>query len=268
MYRRCKQALQNQSGVAMIAVLCMGMLLIALSAAMMYGASLLTASANKLLPEEDAYQLALSFSRRLETEITTADAAGDTTGIQAFLNDFLTPVENGGLYAEDTAYHFVTGNPADADEYGKISLDITKQDAEKKEEDDEEHKDQSDSKEEYIYTVPTYQGDTTDDTTWNNFVEGALKPNSENRWWDYELKVTVTATVGTTSYSITQTYERSAQYEITYLCSGDGKIYYLEKLQKPYTLKEQGNGAPFVFAEHSGQTLTRQFGDVVEGSET
>lgn len=59
----------------MILVLCIGALFVALSAALVYAASVLTANANRQLLEQEAYQLATSFSDVLEGELNKKDSS-------------------------------------------------------------------------------------------------------------------------------------------------------------------------------------------------
>lgn len=61
MRRKARDILRGQQGLSMILVLCIGALFVALSAALVYTASVLTANANRQLLEQEAYQLATSF---------------------------------------------------------------------------------------------------------------------------------------------------------------------------------------------------------------
>ena len=61
--------LRDQQGLAMILVLCLGALFVALAAALVYAASLMMANADRQLPEQDVYELAVSFSDVLEQEL-------------------------------------------------------------------------------------------------------------------------------------------------------------------------------------------------------
>ena len=70
MHRRARSILRGEQGLSMILVLCIGALFVALSAALAYAASVLTANANRQLLEQEAYQLATSFSDVLEGELT------------------------------------------------------------------------------------------------------------------------------------------------------------------------------------------------------
>ena len=86
MRRKARDILRDQQGLSMILVLCIGALFVALSAALVYAASVLTANANRQLLEQEAYQLATSFSDVLEGELNTP-----TSSFAAFVNDsFMT----------------------------------------------------------------------------------------------------------------------------------------------------------------------------------
>lgn len=74
MHRRARSILRGEQGLSMILVLCIGALFVALSAALVYAASVLTANANRQLLEQEAYQLATSFSDVLEGELNKKDS--------------------------------------------------------------------------------------------------------------------------------------------------------------------------------------------------
>lgn len=75
MHRRAHSILRGEQGLSMILVLCIGALFVALSAALVYAASVLTANANRQLLEQEAYQLATSFSDVLEGELNNKDSS-------------------------------------------------------------------------------------------------------------------------------------------------------------------------------------------------
>ena len=54
MHRRARSILRGEQGLSMILVLCIGALFVALSAALVYAASVLTANANRQLLEQEA----------------------------------------------------------------------------------------------------------------------------------------------------------------------------------------------------------------------
>ena len=67
MHRRARSILRGEQGLSMILVLCIG--------ALVYAASVLTANANRQLLEQEAYQLATSFSDVLEGELNKRDSS-------------------------------------------------------------------------------------------------------------------------------------------------------------------------------------------------
>ena len=75
MHRRARSILRGEQGLSMILVLCIGALFVALSAALVYAVSVLTANANRQLLEQEAYQLATSFSDVLEGELNKRDSS-------------------------------------------------------------------------------------------------------------------------------------------------------------------------------------------------
>ena len=75
MHRRARSILRGEQGLSMILVLCIGALFVALSAALVYAASVLTANANRQLLEQEAYQLATSFSDVREGELNNKDSS-------------------------------------------------------------------------------------------------------------------------------------------------------------------------------------------------
>lgn len=75
MHRRARSILRGEQGLSMILVLCIGALFVALSAVLVYAASVLTANANRQLLEQEAYQLATSFSDVLEGELNDRDSS-------------------------------------------------------------------------------------------------------------------------------------------------------------------------------------------------
>lgn len=98
--------LKETGGAALLLVLCVGALFVSLSAAMVYAAGQLTASANRLYWEQDAYRQARSFGECMEQELC---ANGDPA-LKSFVNNTFL---RGLSYAENTAYPFAqTGEPS------------------------------------------------------------------------------------------------------------------------------------------------------------
>lgn len=97
MHRRARSILRGEQGLSMILVLCIGALFVALSAALVYAASVLTANANRQLLEQEAYQLATSFSDVLEGELNDYDPNDrDSKTFAGFVNnEFMFSVSYG-----------------------------------------------------------------------------------------------------------------------------------------------------------------------------
>ena len=97
MHRRARSILRGEQGLSMILVLCIGALFVALSAALVYAASVLTANANRQLLEQEAYQLATSFSDVLEGELNDYDPNDrDSKAFAGFVNnEFMFSVSYG-----------------------------------------------------------------------------------------------------------------------------------------------------------------------------
>ena len=91
--------LKETGGAALLLVLCVGALFVSLSAAMVYAAGQLTASANRLYWEQDAYRQARSFSECIGEEL----CGEGSTELKTFVNNTFL---RGLSYAENTAYPF------------------------------------------------------------------------------------------------------------------------------------------------------------------
>ena len=76
MHRRARSILRGEQGLSMILVLCIGALFVALSAALVYAASVLTANANRQLLEQEAYQLDSSFAEFVNEKFMFSQSYG------------------------------------------------------------------------------------------------------------------------------------------------------------------------------------------------
>ena len=118
--------LRDQQGLAMILVLCLGALFVALAAALVYAASLMMANADRQLPEQDVYELAVSFSDVLEQELLHYTGAKEKDGAMTEENDqsigyFINHiyVKKGSIdnpYGDDTDHTFTLQAPKGIDE--------------------------------------------------------------------------------------------------------------------------------------------------------
>jgi len=218
----------------MILVLCIGALFVALSAALVYAASVLTANANRQLLEQEAYQLATSFSDVLEGELNKKDSS-----FAKFVNEQF-------MFSQS---------------YGKDIYDLESQ---PKEFAWKPNGSQPDGGAEAItVTLRRRPGDGADklNQTANSDTASALL--SEITPWeggegrggmaivDLQLDITVTVTKNGESFAFTRTYDRTVKY------NSDGsqaksyifpKVYYTinDGITKYYRISELTFFAPGV----------------------
>lgn len=211
MHRRARSILRGEQGLSMILVLCIGALFVALSAALVYAASVLTANANRQLLEQEAYQLATSFSDVLEGELNNKDS------------DFAKFVNEQFMFSQS---------------YGKDIYDLESQ---PKEFAWKPNGSQPDGGAEAItVTLRRRPGDGADklNQTANSDTASALL--SEITPWeggegrggmeivDLQLDITVTVTKNGESFAFTRTYDRTVKYD------SDGSEAKSKKLPKVY----------------------------------
>lgn len=211
MHRRARSILRGEQGLSMILVLCIGALFVALSAALVYAASVLTANANRQLLEQEAYQLATSFSDVLEGELNNKDSS-----FAKFVNEQF-------MFSQS---------------YGKDIYDLESQ---PKEFAWKPHGSQPDGGAEAItVTLRRRPGDGADklNQTANSDTASALL--SEIKPWeggegrggmaivDLQLDITVTVTKNGESFALTRTYDRTVKYD------SDGSQAKSKKLPKVY----------------------------------
>lgn len=225
MHRRARSILRGEQGLSMILVLCIGALFVALSAALVYAASVLTANANRQLLEQEAYQLATSFSDVLEGELNDYDPNDrDSKTFAGFVNnEFMFSVS-----------------------YGKDIYDLESQ---PKEFAWKPNGSQPDGGAEAItVTLRRRPGDGADklNQTANSDTASALL--SEITPWeggegrggmaivDLQLDITVTVTKNGESFAFTRTYDRTVKYssndratsKVYYTVNGGTTKYYRE----------------------------------------
>lgn len=213
MHRRARSILRGEQGLSMILVLCIGALFVALSAALVYAASVLTANANRQLLEQEAYQLATSFSDVLEGELNDYDPNDrDSKTFAGFVNnEFMFSVS-----------------------YGKDIYDLESQ---PKEFAWKPNGNQPDGGAEAItVTLRRRPGDGADklNQTANSDTASALL--SEITPWeggegrggmaivDLQLDITVTVTKNGESFAFTRTYDRTVKYSSS--DKSTSKVYY------------------------------------------
>ena len=188
MHRRARSILRGEQGLSMILVLCIGALFVALSA-------VLTANANRQLLEQEAYQLATSFSDVLEGELNNKDS------------DFAKFVNEQFMFSQS---------------YGKDIYDLESQ---PKEFAWKPNGSQPDGGAEAItVTLRRRPGDGADklNQTANSTNATDLRNlldtlEGENRKGmeivDLQLDITVTVTKNGESFAFTRTYDRTVKYD-------------------------------------------------------
>ncbi len=241
MGRKLRRILRQEQGFSMILVLCIGAVFVALSAALVYAASVLTANANRQLLEQEAYQLATSFSDVLEEELNDS-----TSDFAQFVNrTYMTS----GAYGEDpfdqeaakTDFPLASVSAENANGADAITISLARRPS-------------SD-----VYLLNRNEGKdnsvTTSGSDWQTAVSGwAANGISLN---DMQLDVTVTVEKNGESFSYTVTYDRTISYPVTYY-SIEGKpgIKYTWKPEKPDTFETNGDTDIVIDSSSSADVYT------------
>lgn len=201
MRRKAREILHGEQGLSMILVLCIGALFVALSAALVYAASVLTANANRQLLEQEAYQLATSFSDVLEGELNTPSSQFAT-----FVNNtFMTSTAYGNdVYNSQTeAFPFTWKADAATDGAEEITVSLRRRPGDDVDKLNLNGNGQS---------VTTASG-------WTNQL--AIWEGDDYTLNDLQLDVTVTVKKAGESFSYTVTYDRKAHYKVAYYTIDD-----------------------------------------------
>lgn len=207
MQNKLRRILQKQDGIAILLVLCLGALFVALAAALGYAASVLTANANSQLREQQAYQLAVSFSDVLEKELKD-----ETSEFADFIN---------GTYMNSVAY----GTNIYTQESGKTVMNGP-----------EEKRKVAEEADKLTLTLQRRPGAEADDLTADipipySDAENLAKTltemeSTEHTVKDLELDITVKAEKDGVSYAYTVNYVRSAHYDVYYTLNNDDTTPY------------------------------------------
>ena len=196
MQNKLRRILQKQDGIAILLVLCLGALFVALAAALGYAASVLTANANSQLREQQAYQLAVSFSDVLEKELNT-----ETSEFADFINGtYMNSVAYGtNIYTQESGKTVIKSREKENDEAGADKLTLTLQRRPGAEAD-------------YLTAgIPITYSDA------ENLAKTLTEMESiEHTVKDLELDITVKAEKDGVSYAYTVNYVRSAHYDVLY----------------------------------------------------
>lgn len=225
-----RRKLKEQEGAALVMVLCMGALFISLSAAMVYAAGQLTASANRLYWEQDAYQQARSFSTCIEQELCGAQ----NTQLRQFVNEVFL---RGMAYSENREYTFTQPVPDTGGDFAELSVTISKEILLATREDPG------------VISFPSEAAALE----WARGYVGRVN--------DSAVTVRVTAQGGTAACTFTQTYLRTGEFPLVfvidsneYLADSNGVLY-----QRGVT-----NGEPYRWEDLRNREL-RYYFDTAEG---
>lgn len=211
MHRRARSILRGEQGLSMILVLCIGALFVALSAALVYAASVLTANANRQLLEQEAYQLATSFSDVLEGELNKRDSS-----FAKFVNEQFMFSQSYGkdIYDLESQPKEFAWKPNDSQpDAGAEAITVTLR------------RRPGDGADKLNQTANSTSA--TDLRDLLNTLEGENRKGMEIV--DLQLDITVTVTKNGESFAFTRTYDRTVKYDSDGSKAKDNKfpkVYY------------------------------------------
>ena len=188
MYKKLRHALQGQGGMAIILVLCLGSLFVALAAALGYAASVMAANTNSQLQEQQAYQLAVSYSEVLEQELQNSSSE-----FAMFVNNTYMTSESYGLDVYNQPSPKTTFACTPNADTGADELEVTLQRRPVEPDDSWQKK--------------TLSYSSADD------LESQIVQLEQAHIADFQLDITVTAKKGKAQYAYTVTYTRTALYK-------------------------------------------------------
>lgn len=195
MHRRARSILRGEQGLSMILVLCIGALFVALSAALVYAASVLTANANRQLLEQEAYQLATSFSDVLEGELNKRDSS-----FAKFVNEQFMFSQSYGkdIYdLESQPKEFVWKPKGSQPDGGAEAITVTLR------------RRPGDGADKLNQTA-----NSTNATDLRNLLDTLEGENRKGmEIVDLQLDITVTVTKNGESFAFTRTYDRTVKYD-------------------------------------------------------
>ena len=195
MHRRARSILRGEQGLSMILVLCIGALFVALSAALVYAASVLTANANRQLLEQEAYQLATSFSDVLEGELNNKDSS-----FAKFVNEQFMFSQSYGkdIYDLESQPKEFTWKPKDSQpDGGAEAITVTLR------------RRPGDGADKLNQTA-----NSTNATDLRNLLDTLEGENRKGMAIvDLQLDITVTVTKNGESFAFTRTYDRTVKYD-------------------------------------------------------
>lgn len=190
MCRKVRSILQGKQGLSMILVLCMGALFAALSTALVYAASVLTANANRQLLEQEVYQLATSFSDILGEQLNDSDSE-----FAKFIN---TTYMRSEYYGKNPFEAALSGDGSDGADTIKITL----------------RRRPGEEAEKLNLNGSIGQSVDTSDASWQQLLNSWQA--ADYKLVDLQLDVTVTVEKAGESFAYTVTYDRAVHYAVSY----------------------------------------------------
>lgn len=237
MQQKLGKALQNQQGVALMLVLCISAVLLSLTAALLFAASQLTASANRQLLQEQCYRLARTFSQQLEAELVTPADNPAAGTLQGYLKDTLLNEAYSNRYSDGRAYSYKMKQQT-PDDYGDITVTLEKA---------------TENRESINEIYQTSNQDT--------LLKRIISMDSQPDRRDYTLKVTVTVTLEDVTYAYTQSYQREARYGLR--CTVGGVVCEWDKNQSELGFNISG-GAKVPLREGDAVTVSYDYANPTE----
>lgn len=208
----------EKKGVSMAVVLCVSAFFIAFAAAILYTAGLMTAQSNLRLKEERCYQLAKSYAKVLNEELTSENPSTNASSFYRFANSFLENAQY-AVYndetassAETTKYKFVADgtNIEDLskgqidDGYGNLCISLAKE------------------------KVGSSAGDLKNgelDVSTATDYTAQIEALQNTVVRQYVLMVGVTAYYEDASYTYTAEYTREETYDVKFTYKGQNIIW-------------------------------------------
>ena len=208
-----------KQGAALVIVICIAALLMSFALSMLYTASLLSSRANRRLEQEDSYQLAQSFARVIDHELTgkdyknPGDADVPPDSFYKYACDFLNGRygEYDPDYPDQTIFHYTGASAGAEDQYGSIRVRMFKE--ANQEQDDE------------------MSGTQTLGDSYNQDIMNILS----NKIHRFDFTVEVTAEKNGVSYSCGTEYRQMVTYDVAFtdgngasiVCRRDtGELFY------------------------------------------
>ena len=236
MQNKLRRILQKQDGIAILIVLCLGALLLALAAALGYAASVLSANANSQLREQEAYQLAVSFSDVLQGELQD-----ETSEFAGFINRtyMISEAYGTNIYTQESGKTVLTTDDTKKLQGGADTLTVTLQ------------RRPGEKAEDLTMDVP-YR-DMEDLKNQLNTLTAA-----DHKIEDLQLDITVTAEKSGAAYAYTVTYDRSAHYDNVYFTIDEKPARY-NWVKDTTTFQNQNTSETITFNDENKHTLTVHF---------